>query len=132
MKKKKTQSNEIFQADDILRSFCESEIDLCTKVDMDTFQVAIGIEMGIAYINDQIQKLKLEKKFSSDESQNIYENFAVISKKIAAMARNMINLKSEHRMQEIGLQIVQHNALSPLFAMKVTSMMIEEKSSFIH
>lgn len=132
MKKRKTQSNEIFHADDLLRTFCEPEIDLCGQVDMDTFQVAIGIEMGIAYINDQIQKLKLEKKLSPDESQNIYENFAVISKKIAMMARNMIQLKSEHRMQEIGLQIVQHNVLSPLFAMKVTSMMIEEKSNFIH
>lgn len=132
MKKRKTQSNEIFHPDDILRSFCEAEIDMCTQVDMDTFQVALGIEMGIAYINNQIEKLKLEKKLSPEESQNIYENFAIISKKIAVMARNMVQLKSEHRMQEIGLQIVQHNALSPLFAMKVTSLMIEEKSKFIH
>lgn len=132
MKKNKNKATPLFEVDELLRSFCLAEIEACEDIQMDKFQVTIGIEMGIAYLLDQIQKLKLEKKLSSEDSQKIYENFATISKKIALMARNMIQLKSENRVQEIGLQIVQHNSLSPLFAMMVTSMMIEEKSSFIH
>ena len=132
MKKKDKQSNEIHDYENLLRSFCEYEVKVCGELNMNLLEVNIGIELGVAYVHDQIQKLKLEKLCSSEDKKSIYDNFAFISKKLAMIARDMVHLNTENRIQEVGLQIVQHNCLSPLIAMMVTSKIVNEPSRFVH
>lgn len=129
MKKKGDFAQEI---DDLMRSFCQPEIEQCKDIPIDMDKINDGIDMGIAYAKLQIDMLIGEDKLTDNDKQRIFETFSLISKRLASIARSMISLGGGDRLQEIGLQIVQHNLLSPIFAMNITSRMIADKSALIH
>lgn len=123
---------DIYEIDNLLRFLCDAELDVCKDIHIDMDTIAEGIDIGIAYAKLQLELLVDKDKLDATDDQGIFDNFSNISKKIASVARAMIQLGGGDRLHEIGLQIVQHNLLSPLVAMTVTSKMISDKSALVH
>lgn len=123
---------DIYEVDHLLRFLCGPELDVCKDLKIDLEPIKTGIELGISYANLQLDMLIEKDKLNAADDHGIIESFSSLSKKIAAIAKSMIQLGGEDRLQEVGLQIVQHNLLSPLVAMTMTSKMISDKTALVH